>query len=126
MPAPRSARQLRREEAEREWSVVRPGDEPFATRTPPKLSEAIPDVLRIIGLDDRWRQNQVAEAWSEVVGAPIARHARPVAFRKQTLIVGVDHSAWLRELTHLKPQILEKLRTRFGADAPRELLLRIQ
>lgn len=115
-----------REQVLREWNALPRGAETYAASIPPPLAEAVPHALKKLGLDERWRQNQIAAAWVEVVGETIARHAQPVAFRKQSLIVTVDNSVWLNELARfLKPELLKKLRERFGAVAPRDILFRI-
>ncbi len=125
MPRKPSPAELRRAQAIREWSRAPSTVEPILLPTSPLIAETIPAALKKIGLQDRWRHNQIADEWEEVVGVAIAKHAQPKYFQRDTLVIAVDHSTWLRELTHLKPQLLSKLRGRFGDDAPRDLVFRI-
>ena len=90
----------------RDWSAVPLNAERFEPKAVPSIAEAIPRALKKLGLDEHWRHNQISSAWAEVVGPDIARHAQPTAFSQNRLMVGVSHSTWLRELTHLKPEIL--------------------
>lgn len=50
-------------------------------------------------------------AWSELVGADVARAAQPVAIeRDQTLVVLTTSSAWSHQLAFLEPEIVRGLR----------------
>ena len=124
-PSVRS-RKSSREQVLREWNAVPSDTESFEPHFTPSLATAVPRALKKLGLDERWHHNQIAMAWTEVVGATLSRHTQPIAFRRHCLIIGVDNSVWLNELSrHLKPELLRKLRERFGSDAPHDILFRI-
>jgi hypothetical protein len=77
-------------------------------------------VLRLDGVLDGWRPKPgagsdplvaVRAAWSELVGADVARAAQPVAIeREHTLIVLTTSSAWSHQLAFLEPEIVRGLR----------------
>ncbi|MFC1644273.1 DUF721 domain-containing protein [Candidatus Omnitrophota bacterium] len=66
------------------------------------------------GLLQKWEQgtvrkgNAVREAWVAAVNEETKKHARPVSLKKGTLMVIVENSTWLYELTLKKKGILEK------------------
>jgi len=47
--------------------------------------------------------------WDEAVGPAVAAHARPLALRGTTLVVGVDAPAYATQLRMLVPQLLARL-----------------
>ena len=115
-----------RDQVLREWNAVPSDTEDFELRLVPHISTAVPRALKKLGLKERWTHHQIALAWQDIVGATITRHAQPVGFRQNCLIIGVDSSVWLNELArHLKPTLLRKLQERFGRNAPREIMFRI-
>src|SRR5262249_11900238 len=52
--------------------------------------------------------------WADVVGAPIARHARPRRLRRGVLVVEVDGAEWMHELQYLKQELRGRLNERLG------------
>jgi hypothetical protein len=61
-------------------------------------------------------------AWPEAVGAEIARNAWPARLsRDGTLHVATSSSIWAFELTHLEPEVRERLRARLGESVPKQL-----
>lgn len=61
--------------------------------------------------------------WSDVVGATIARHARPRRLRRGVLVVEVDGVEWMHELQYLKADLRTRLNARLGRAAVREVFL---
>jgi Dna[CI] antecedent DciA-like protein len=51
----------------------------------------------------------IASAWTRLVGAGVAEHARPAQVVRETLVVVTRSSAWSQQLTFLSPKILEGL-----------------
>ncbi len=83
-------------------------------RTTGSLKELLKKVIKNLGGKDKLTQEDVVAIWQEAVGDAAASHARPASFRKMSLIVNVDDSGWLYELTTRKKEILAKLEGRFG------------
>jgi len=89
-------------------------------------SDVIGKVMASLGLRDRLRQEEVLGAWREIVGDFIACHAAPQRLDKGILIVQVLQPTMHYELDRVwKPQILKKLKDRFGAKAVKEIRFRI-
>jgi hypothetical protein len=66
---------------------------------------------------------RVFRAFSRL-GPPITSHAEPVQFRAGVLSLTVDDSAWLTELSFLRPEMLERLNRMLGRAMVTEIRLR--
>lgn len=89
----------------------------------------IGDIIRSVfeGLDKKTRltEEDIRAAWKDAAGAEADGHSRPVSLRRQTLVVHVDDSSWLYQMTLEKDRILKKLRERLGEGRIKEIYLRI-
>jgi len=91
------------------------------------LGSVLQSLLRELGLEQRVKVGQFFSLWEEIVGEQIARHARPVEYRRGVIVVSVDGSStWLAELSqNMKPEILKKLRSRAGSLVIKDIKFRI-
>jgi len=76
---------------------------------PTRVDSLVERVLRGRGVLEGVERASVVPHWEELVGAEIARVAKPVGFAGGTLFVEVRSSAWLMELRMLERQMLERL-----------------
>ncbi len=90
-----------------------------------KLSKTIEKLLAARGWSAKLHEYRIFGIWDKAVGAGIARHARPSAIRGGKLTVIVDSSAWMQQLSLLKPEIVGKLNARLGENAVNGLTLRL-
>ena len=79
------------------------------------------------GLDtDRTRENEVIDAWKQIVGEFIAAHSAPVSLRMGVLVVRVLQPALHYQFEQIsKVEILRKLKQRFGTKIIREIRFRV-
>ena len=59
------------------------------------------------------RADAVRAAWMESATDEIKKHSRPVNFKNGVLVVIVENSSWLYQLTLEKRQILEKFNEKY-------------
>jgi predicted nucleic acid-binding Zn ribbon protein len=86
----------------------------------------VPGVMKQLGLSDRLRESEIIEAWSKIVGEFIAAHSTPTTLRDGLLIVRVLQPSLHYELeTISKPEVLRKLKQRFGAKTIRDIRFRV-
>jgi hypothetical protein len=52
---------------------------------------------------------RLREHWTEIVGNQISAHAQPDQIRFRKLYLTVDSSAWMQEMSFLKPVLFEKV-----------------
>ena len=107
-----------------EWRGL-PARKPQADRWQ-SPSELMPRLMQRLGLRERLRETEVIEAWSKIVGDFIAAHSTPVALREGVLYVRVLQPALHYELEQIsKPEILRKLKQRFGSKTIRDVRFRV-
>jgi predicted nucleic acid-binding Zn ribbon protein len=88
--------------------------------------DLVPQLMQKLGLTERLRENEISAVWSDVVGQFIAAHSAPVSLRERVLIVRVLQPALHYQLEQiLKPDIVRKLKTRFGAKVIRDVRFRV-
>ncbi len=87
---------------------------PSRVREPRTAGQAVLAALGFRGITDDIRAQRVVAEWTELVGPKIAQRTRPDQVRERVLHVQVATSAWMHELTLLKPQLLAGLLERLG------------
>jgi len=75
-----------------------------------KAGSILSDVIREHPLAKLKALARLRAAWTETVGEAVAAHALPVDLREGTLIVEVDGSVWMQQLSFLKPQMVARLK----------------
>ena len=94
-----------------------------------RFHHAMPSVvekaMKGIGLEDRFNEEQIFEAWTDLVPPFIAENARPVALDRKTLVIQVLHSSVHYELERMKGLILKKMQEQFGDRNIREVRFRL-
>jgi predicted nucleic acid-binding Zn ribbon protein len=93
----------------------RGGDEPVS------LSESLAGVSRDLGLPDPNELTAVLDAWPEIVGVDIARHAQVRSLRDGVLLVAVDEPAFATQLRYLETAIREGTALVVGPSVVRSL-----
>jgi predicted nucleic acid-binding Zn ribbon protein len=89
-------------------------------------ADVLPKLMQRLGLQERLHETEVIKAWSKIVGEFIAMHSAPVALREGVLYVRVLQPALHYELEQIsKPEILRKLKQRFGAKTIRDIRFRV-
>jgi len=88
---------------------------------PLQLGGAIQELLARLDADGRFDIVRLIRVWPDVVGNPIARRTEVSGLRFHTAVIKVSGAMWIQELTLLKLQILDRLRTALGDDAVRDL-----
>jgi len=101
-----------------------------AVELPRKSDRAVGEVMKRLlpklGLEQQVKQSQLVEDWHKMVGAAVAKHARPVSLRDGLLTISVDNSMWLSELSrYQKPLLLRKVRDHLGKTTVKDILFRV-
>ena len=97
--------------------------EPAESAAP--IKKTIMDVFARLESEEPSLWRQLEQEWENLVGVPIARHARPVRLERKTLIVAVDSSVWMNELIRYeRGPMLARLQERYGVDRIKEVRFR--
>ena len=75
-----------------------------------KAGSILSAVIRNHPLEKLKTLGQLRSAWTDAVGETVSAHAQPVDLREGTLVVQVDTSVWMQQLSFLKPQMVGKLK----------------
>jgi predicted nucleic acid-binding Zn ribbon protein len=98
----------------------------FTRDTAKPVSEPLGRLMQSLGLGDRLKEEEVKRAWKEIVGEFLAGHSTPAALQNGVLIVRVLQPTLHYELDRVwKPQLIQKLKQRFGARTVRDIKFRI-
>lgn len=90
------------------------------------IGDTLAKVMAGLGLKDRLKEHEVLTAWRDIVGDFIAGHSNPQSLKDGVLYVRVLQSTVHYELDRVwKPQILDKLKKRFGGRTVREIKFRL-
>ena len=88
--------------------------------------DVLPKLMRQLGLKERLHETEVIEAWKQVVGDFIAAHSAPVSLRDGVLYVRVLQPALHYQFEQIsKPEILRKLKQRFGTKTIKQIRFRL-
>ena len=105
------------------WSVQRERCSIPDYGPPPEFREAspigslIPALMKKLGLESQQWLSALEEEWTDLVGGAVAKHTRPGRFRNGALVVFVDSSTWLSELSRYgRDKMLKNLQARFGVE----------
>ena len=85
------------------------------------VGQVLSRLMRTLGLGAELEGWRAVEEWPRVVGARVGRHSRAVSFRNGALLVEVDGSAWMHELSFLKRDLIQKINRHLGMERVREV-----
>jgi hypothetical protein len=86
-----------------------------------RVSTNLKSVLRSIGRGQPGVHPEIWARWSEIVGENLARRAVPRSLQGKTLFIDVANSAWMQELSYLKPTLLEQFGEAVGVNVVKEI-----
>jgi predicted nucleic acid-binding Zn ribbon protein len=89
------------------------------------IGRLVKDALKKLGGAKPFTAQDARAVWAKAAGKKAARHSQPVSFRRSRLVVNVDSSAWLYELTLKKRGIIKKLDGKFGTKKVKEIRFRV-
>lgn len=90
-----------------------------------RLDATLSALMKKLGLADRLHQEEIVREWSALVGDFLAAHSVPDRIRERVLIVRVIQPTLLYELDRQwKPQILAKLKAKYGVKVIKDVRFR--
>ena len=89
------------------------------------LGAVLKRVLSSLEKRGRYTEEDIALFWEKAAGRKAAHHTRPTALKAGRLVVNVDGSSWLYELTLKKRDILKKFNEQLKGKKIKEIRLRI-
>ena len=89
------------------------------------LEDLVKSIISSFAGKEKLTEEEIRSAWSLVVGEQAAKHSRPRSFTDSRLIVHVDDSSWLYELTTRKKYILNNLSSELKGKKLKDITFRI-
>lgn len=77
------------------------------------LSKILGNLLKKKRFGTQIQRHRIFENWDSLVGNSLAEHAQPQKIQGHTLILAVDHPAWIQELQFLKEPLIRKIQAAF-------------
>lgn len=91
------------------------------------MQDAVGRFLKASGLGTHMRGWPVFQAWIEVAGTELARHARPVRFERGELVVEVGSAAHYQELASFTGESYrQRANERLGKSEIRRIVFRLK
>jgi predicted nucleic acid-binding Zn ribbon protein len=103
---------------ERNWSGARPD-----ARDPMSIGAVLGKSIAELGWSAPLSEARLLGQWSEVVGAEIAAHSRPVGLREGELRIDAESTAWATQLRIMAPQLLARIRQEMPSGTVQRLLI---
>jgi predicted nucleic acid-binding Zn ribbon protein len=79
-----------------------------------QAQQFIAAVLRSVGAEDGFQEDQIRAIWKQLAGDFIARHSEPVSVTSGQLVLRVTQPALRFQLEQMKPMLLARIRTELG------------
>ena len=90
-----------------------------------RIDSVVKSIIERLNRQSNPTSEDIKKIWKEVVGRKAFPHTSPASLRKKRLVINVDTSTWLYELTLRKDDLLARLKKRLGEDKIKELQFRI-
>lgn len=82
------------------------------TKKPEGIGGILVKVLGKIEKQGPGKRERILEAWREAAGEKALLHSRPVGIKRKALIIEVDSSTWLYDLSLKKRSTLRYIKTK--------------
>ena len=97
----------------------------MATRKEKAIGDVLKETLKKLMSPARPSEEGVLLLWEAAAGCGAAKHSKPITIKKSELVVSVDSSSWLYEMTLRKKDILKNLEWKFGKKNIKNIRFRI-
>jgi len=87
------------------------------------IGDAIREWITEKRLNEPILQSKIVEAWSRVMGEPIAKHTKNIVFRNGRLYITVSHPALKQELFYSRSTIMNTFNQEIKETAIQEVVI---
>lgn len=86
-----------------------------------QLGDVIEKLLKAYNLDDKMKELDLVEAWSELMGTAVANRTKSIEIRNQKLLLTIDSSVMREELHIGKQVIIQRVNQFMGKEVIRDI-----
>lgn len=87
------------------------------------LGEAINEMMRTFGLQQKLDETKLLSSWEKVMGVTIAKHTTKIYISKKKLFVHLNSSVVRQELSYAKEKIITMMNETVGKEVIEEVVL---
>jgi len=91
---------------------------------PRPIADVIAKAIQQLGLGTKFKQHEILDMWSQIVGEQISKVAVAESIRDGKLFVSVKHSTWRNELIFLKQEIITRINNRMSQIIINDIIFR--
>ena len=89
-----------------------------------RIDELVGQVLRQMGLEQRFKEQEVCEVWAEVVGHAIASRTTGVSMADGRVVVSFSSAVVRSEMAVVKEGLMRALNDRVGSAVVKEIIIK--
>jgi len=89
-----------------------------------KLGDAIKEVMRLNGMEEKIDEHTLIRSWEKTVGPLISRHTTEIFISGKKLFVKVDSSPLKQELLYSRTKLIDDLNQQVGKVVIEEIVLK--
>jgi predicted nucleic acid-binding Zn ribbon protein len=89
-----------------------------------KLGDAIKEMLRLNGIDEKIDEHLLIRSWEKTVGPMISKHTTEIYVSGKKLFVKVDSSPLKQEIQYSKTKLMKDLNEQVGKVVIEEIVLK--
>lgn len=89
------------------------------------ISSVLSGLAQRFGMETRLLEQRLHRRWPTIVSEHIAAHTRPDQIRYRKLVVIVENSVWLHQLSFMKGTLVEKINADAGTAIISDVVLRV-
>lgn len=90
-----------------------------------RIGNILGDVLSTFRVNGDLELAGLFGLWDDVVGAAVAKNARPAGFKGKILLVNVISSVWIQELQYYKKDMIRNLNEALGKELVSDIKFKI-
>jgi hypothetical protein len=87
------------------------------------LKQAIEELVRAYGLNDKLLKTQVEQVWEQIVGKDLAKHTGRIDIDKTTLKIEITSSALRHELSFSKSKLISLINQELGKSVVTDIVI---
>ncbi|MFT4639287.1 MAG: hypothetical protein ACI8T1_002612 [Verrucomicrobiales bacterium] len=85
------------------------------------VGDIVPGLMKTLGLSDRYGEEEIGRAWTQIVGHPLCLQTFPMKLKYRTLHVRMIQPTVHFVLEGMREDLLTQLQQRFGKERIQEL-----
>lgn len=89
-----------------------------------KIDELVTQVLRQMGLEQKFKEHEVCGIWAEVVGQMIASRTKSIGMTDGKLFVSFTSAVVRNEISMVREGLIKALNDKIGGEVVKEIIIR--